>query len=276
MTAMTAMTASGAARNRRDVMMKSGMAMGIALSIMLCAGGCAPVPPSTGVPDPAHNSRNALDWAGTYRGVLPCADCEGIETIITLNRDGRWSGQTRYLGKDGKVFREQGSFTWDKRGGSVILSGTEPSRYLVGENRLVRLAPDGSRITGALADHYVLTKADEGMKEKYWKLVELRGKPVPALEREPHLILKAEGDRVTGYSGCNSFGGSYTLDEATSRIRFGQLVMTMRACAEGMDVEGEFTKILEEADNYSLNGDSMTLNRGRMAPLARFEAVYLR
>jgi len=256
-------------------MMKSGMAMGIAVAIMFGVGGCASVPPSAGGPDPAHSSRNALDWAGTYRGVLPCADCEGIDTTLTLNSDGRWTSQARYLGKDDKVFSEQGSFTWDERGGSVTLSGTEPARYLVGENRLIRLASDGSRITGALADHYVLTKVEEGMKEKRWKLVELRGKPVPAMEREPYLILRAEDGLVNGYGGCNTFGGSYTIDEATSRIRFGQLAMTLMACSEGMDVEGEFTKILEEADNYSLNGDSMTLNRGRMAPLARFEAVYL-
>ena len=25
------------------------------------------------------NSQNALDWAGTYKGILPCADCEGMK-----------------------------------------------------------------------------------------------------------------------------------------------------------------------------------------------------
>ena len=39
------------------------------------------------VPDPAHNSRNSLDWAGIYEGVLPCADCPGIQTRLTLSRD---------------------------------------------------------------------------------------------------------------------------------------------------------------------------------------------
>jgi hypothetical protein len=43
-----------------------------------------------------------------------------------------------------------------------------------------------------------------------------------------------------------------------------------------MDVEREFHAVLERADNYSLAGDHLTLNRARMAPLARFEAVYLR
>lgn len=31
-----------------------------------------------------HTSQIALDWSGIYKGVLPCADCEGIETEVTL------------------------------------------------------------------------------------------------------------------------------------------------------------------------------------------------
>ena len=38
------------------------------------------------VPD-EHNSQNALDWNGIYRGTLPGADCEGILTTITLQKD---------------------------------------------------------------------------------------------------------------------------------------------------------------------------------------------
>ena len=71
---------------------------------------------------------------------------------------------------------------------------------------------------GALADNYVLTESTSGIIEKYWKLVELNGKPVPPLQREPFLILKTDG-RVAGFGGCNNFTGSYTADEAASRIR---------------------------------------------------------
>ncbi len=226
--------------------------------------------------DAAHNSRNSLDWAGTYRGVLPCADCEGIETVVTLRPDGSYTSRTRYLGEDNNSYTHEGSFQWNPEGSGITLSGDEPARYRVEENRLVRLTLDGSPPTGANADHYVLAKAADGITGKYWKLVELNGQPVPALEREPHLILKAEGNRVTGFGGCNSFTGSYTLDEKTSRISFGQLALTLRACSSGMEVERALSNVLERVDNYSLNGDHLTLNRARMAPLARFEAVWLR
>lgn len=246
--------------------------------IVLAAGGC--VTPTTQRdarhPDPAHNARNSLDWAGAYRGVLPCADCPGIETVVILAKDGSYSTHSKYLGRDGKVFSEQGSFAWNEEGNTVTLAGSQPARYFVGENRLTRVALDGSLITGVLAEHYVLAKLTDGVTEKYWKLVELNGRPVPALKREPHFILRAKEGRVSGFGGCNTFTGSYKLNEATSRISFDQVASTMMACPSGMDVEKAFHEMLRAADNYSLNGDRLTLNRARMAPLARFEAAYLR
>lgn len=247
----------------------------IAFLIAAALGGCETMPDSAAAPGAVHNSRNSLDWSGTYRGVLPCADCEGIETVVTLKTDGTYATTSRYLGRDGAPIASSGNFTWSGDGSSISLSGEEPARYLVGESRLTRLALDGSRVTGALADHYVLAKMSDIITEKYWKLVELRGQPVPPLDIEPHLILKGEGNRVTGFGGCNNFSGAYTLDEAKLRISFGQLVSTLKACHSGMDVERAFSEVLAQVDNYSVSGDHLTLNRARMAPLARFEAVYL-
>ncbi|WP_227651745.1 copper resistance protein NlpE N-terminal domain-containing protein, partial [Klebsiella pneumoniae] len=33
----------------------------------------------------------------SWRGVLPCADCEGIETSLFLEKDGTWVMNERYL-----------------------------------------------------------------------------------------------------------------------------------------------------------------------------------
>jgi len=109
----------------------------------------------------ADNSQNALDWNGTYKGITPCADCEGIETEIVLNLDLTYVMRTKYLGKgDGKVFEEKGSFAWDKSGGSISLEGRKgsPSQYKVGENQLIQLDMAGKPIKGDLADRFVLRK----------------------------------------------------------------------------------------------------------------------
>ena len=65
---------------------------------------------SQALPD---SSRTSVDWAGSYHGVLPCADCEGIDTTITLSRDLTFVLRSRYLGKSDRVFERRGSFTWD-------------------------------------------------------------------------------------------------------------------------------------------------------------------
>jgi uncharacterized lipoprotein NlpE involved in copper resistance len=112
-------------------------------------------------PIDSHNSQNSLDWQGTYKGVTPCADCEGIETELILNKDLTYAIRTKYLGKgDGKIFEEKGNFVWDKTGGIIKLEGLKgrPSQYKVGENRLIQLDMEGNIIDGALAEKYVLTK----------------------------------------------------------------------------------------------------------------------
>lgn len=252
----------------------------IAAAVMVL-GGCATPPGGSGTvlatPDPAHNARNSLDWAGVYHGVLPCADCPGIETVIVLADDGTYRHMTKYLDKEDRVFTEEGQFAWNEAGSTITLTDSDGARYFVGENRLASLARDGSRITGDLAENYVLTNLAEGVTGKYWKLVELNGQPVPTLKREPYLVLENNDGRVHGFGGCNSFTGSYRIEEAVSRIRFAQIASTLMSCLPSeMDVEKAFQEVLFTADNYALDGERLALHRARMAPLARFEVVYLR
>lgn len=48
-------------------------------------------------PPDGHSSRTSLDWAGRYSGVLPCASCPGIETVVTLNNDGTFERSMLYI-----------------------------------------------------------------------------------------------------------------------------------------------------------------------------------
>lgn len=108
-----------------------------------------------------HNSQTSLDWQGTYKGTTPCADCEGIETEITLNNDRTFVVKTKYLGKgDDKVFEESGNFTWDNSGLIISLNvkNGSPAKYKVGENRLTQLDMNGEIITGDLATMYIFKK----------------------------------------------------------------------------------------------------------------------
>jgi uncharacterized lipoprotein NlpE involved in copper resistance len=120
-----------------------------------------PVQPDTSKIPAADNARVSLDWAGTYKGVVPCADCEGIETSITINADSTYSIDAKYLGKgEGKINNIKGNWRWTD-GFTIELEGIKdgPSKYFVAEGRIIQLDKEGKRIEGALADKYVLTKS---------------------------------------------------------------------------------------------------------------------
>jgi heat shock protein HslJ len=243
--------------------------------VTACAAPRAPDTGATnGVPD-MHNSRNALDWAGVYQGVLPCADCPGIETRVSLQQDGGFERTTRYLDRGEQVFTARGRFEWDAQGRRVLTRADdgETQWYQVGEGRLFHLDREGRRIGGELADRYVLEKnrSDPRLEGRHWVLVELAGQPVEAGPGRaiPSIAFDGGTGRVAGNASCNRFFGGYELLEG-DRIRFGQFGATMMACPD-MSLEQRFLEVLQRADSYMVNDGVLSLNRARMAPLARFQ-----
>lgn len=117
---------------------------------------------STDESEDQHTSENALDWAGTYEGTLPCEDCPGIKMELKINSDETYSLYQELLGTDMKG-TETGTFRWNEEG-SILTLINEDGRedlYQVGENQIFRLDPDGNRVQGELADQYILKKTED-------------------------------------------------------------------------------------------------------------------
>lgn len=107
-----------------------------------------------------------------------------------------------------------------------------------------------------------------------WQLIELNGSPVSADSTQravPHITLKANDSTFNGNTGCNTMAGTYHAQEM-SRISFSKIISTKMACMNSMQMESDFLRLLEQVDNYVITGDTLVLNRARMAPLARFKA----
>lgn len=222
-----------------------------------------------------HNSRYSLDWAGSYKGLLPCADCVGITTVIQLNQDNTYQIQQEYEGTNSLVQTSSGDFIWEDNGNNIELKiGEETRKFQVGENRLFWLDNDGKRITGTLANNYVLDKEEKNdITEKYWKLVLLMGDTVKTEgTREAYIILKQD-ESLIGNGGCNAINGSYNLD-GQDGISITGISSTEKAC-KAQATEEKLIQVLQKADSYLLKGDTLFLHKGRMVPLAKFEAVYL-
>jgi len=108
---------------------------------------------------------------------------------------------------------------------------------------------------------------------KTWRLVELYGKAVPKTVngKMPFLKIDSTTKRFSAWAGCNGIGGEW-IEKQNGRIEFAKGLSTMMAC-ENMEIETQLNQALVQADNYTLSGDMLSLNKARMAPLARFEAV---
>lgn len=221
-----------------------------------------------------HNGKNSLSWQGTYFGILPCADCPGIETSVTLNSDRSYRTTTRYQERQDTLYEQRGYFSWDADGNSIVLHGTGQvrTRYRLGENELMQLDMEGRTIAGPLAEKFILRKIDDALIGHRWELVELMGKPVvdsAATGNEIFLQLDFDKLRVTGNAGCNRFFGHVELKPG-NRITFSKIGSTLMACPQ-MEIESEFLKILRTTDSYSIRDGVLRLTRARMAPLAVFK-----
>lgn len=246
----------------------------LALAAAMLAG-CVTTEPQEAVPA-GDNSRNSLDWAGVYVGTLPCADCPGIRMRVELRSDNTFTRTLTYLERDVRPVEEAGSFTWDRSGSRIMLGANAAQQFQVGENVLFHLDRNGQRISGDLATAYELQKtlSDPRIEGRRWRLVELNGRAVepPANREAAYFELDATQARVTGNASCNRFFGTYELT-AGNRLRFGpNLGSTMMACPE-LERERAFLDVLARVDNYSIADGTLSLNRARMAPLARFRSV---
>lgn len=127
----------------------------------------------------------------------------------------------------------------------------------------------------------VKSNSDDNMEENKlvlinsnWSLIKLNGKIIQKSKnaKKELGIVFSDDETFSAYAGCNNMMGSYVLKEKENRITFSKVAMTMMACPDS-EVENEFAKMLELADNYNFDGKILKLNKARMAPIAEFELI---
>lgn len=108
-----------------------------------------------------HNSRNSLDWAGTYSGLLPCKECLGVETILELNEDETYRLISRRTNDNDETEEQQssGNFSWNEEGSAITLDEeAEMPPFKVGENYLVPLDSLGFEVKPEPGNNFKLLK----------------------------------------------------------------------------------------------------------------------
>ena len=101
--------------------------------------------------------------AQSWRGVLPCADCEGIETSLFLEKDGTWVMNERYLGarEEPSSFASYG--TWARTADKLVLTDSkgEKSYYRAKGDALEMLDREGNPIESQF--NYTLEPAQSSL-----------------------------------------------------------------------------------------------------------------
>ena len=87
--------------------------------------------------------------------------------------------------------------------------------------------------------------------------------PVPAIEDSGAQLIFNEDGTLGGNSGCNGFGGDYTVEG--NEITFGEIVSTLMACEDPrMEQEEAVHQVLTDTATFEINGNTLTLTNNDM------------
>lgn len=153
--------------------------------------------PGQGISSPASKV------AGAYQGTLPCADCPGIDYQLSLHEDQRYQELMVYRDRnEGKAVIDTG--TWKMENDSIIvLVGQQPQNFLFEDGKLYHLDREGHRVTGALADNYILRPVDGEGNYNQLKEKAAAGTDFWAVGSEPGWTLELDRDKTIFFQDMN-------------------------------------------------------------------------
>lgn len=221
------------------------------------------------------NSRNALDWPGSYFGALPYSNADRIETILTLNEGGSYRLSATPISKTRSAFELSGRFDWFGGGAKIQLRDTPddlPALFLVGEGQLVPLDRQGNAGNGPQATESTLIKADPQLFGRRWDLIDYSLEPAAmdsARSHDAELEFSPDG-QLSGSGGCNRLVGRFRLGPDES-LRFSGVATTRMACPN-LKQEQEFLTVLDRVRHFRLapGGSILNLFDANMEAVARF------
>jgi heat shock protein HslJ len=191
-----------------------------------------------------------LTTPGVARVMIPDEEPAVFRGGVVRNevlRESLWRGSP-VAGRDLVVFLREGAC-------SDTMSDTKHP-----VNARVSL-PDGRFLAGccripAPSAHAATTQPLEGVS---WRLTGLPGSDAEALSALPRPALtRFEAGRIWGFSGCNNFTGSYTLE--ADRVMLGQLAGTLMACPEPASwIESTFRAAFAGTLRYAFDGRRLSL-----------------
>lgn len=130
------------------------------------------------------------------------------------------------------------------------------TQYEIGDGRLVLTSEDG------LQQMQFVPSGAYALRRTRWQLSGYTsgGESMTPPEGAPITLEFSTQNDVGGSGGCNSFGGTYTVEDDT--INFGELASTLMACEDEdvMDQEAWFFETLATVERYNIVAGDLILH----------------
>lgn len=111
----------------------------------------------------SHPDRS-LEFRGIFYGYLPCGDCDGIKTTLSLKQHSNYLLVTQSAKESTREFYEKGKYTWDDKKQIVVLTpkkGGAKARYFRIKDSATLLQLDENGAPAAdNSDRYILRRSD--------------------------------------------------------------------------------------------------------------------
>ena len=108
------------------------------------------------------------------------------------------------------------------------------------------------------------------LSDANWKVIEINGAPITSTMKRKPFLKFSEDNKVSGFAGCNGFGGTYTLKN-TSTISIDNVISTKMACPD-LAIENNLFRVFENTNNFIVKGDTLFFNDAAMNSIAKFVA----
>jgi copper homeostasis protein (lipoprotein) len=104
------------------------------------------------------------NFSGTFTGTTPCADCPGIKTTVSFNRDSTFIENMEYLARN-TSFSDTGKWTISDSMITVSFPAKKKSHErfyrIKSDSTIAMLDGNNKEIEAALSKYYILKKVEE-------------------------------------------------------------------------------------------------------------------
>ena len=117
-----------------------------------------------GMDHAAHVQQDeTMGFHGIFYGYLPCQDCNGIKTTLSLKQNNNYLLVTQPARESSREFFEKGKYNWDEQTGNLTLTAAKDAgkkHYRIeDDSTLLQLDADGNPMLGN-QDDFALRRSD--------------------------------------------------------------------------------------------------------------------